>query len=164
MYKQHLLESLEREIKLLKQLAPFIEEGDLEFRPAEKLRSTYELMQYLSGIGATMMRWFILNDLNQEEWIKIREYRKTLSLQNFVERLDEQSEQIKSYFDKFSEEELSTKEIEMPNKEKMLLGPAILNGPLKWLAAYRMELFIYLKMNGKSQLSTKEAWSILQAV
>jgi hypothetical protein len=68
MYKQHLTDNLLREIDLLKNLATHIEADDLEFRPNEKVRSTHELMMYVSGIGATMLRWFIKNDLNPEEW------------------------------------------------------------------------------------------------
>ena len=158
MYKEHLIQSLEREIILLKRLALIIEEKDLDFRPHEKLRSTYELMQYLSGVSSVMLRWFIKNDLNPEAWEKIRAYRKTLTVQNFPERLNEQWEEIQNYMKSISEEDLYTKEVELPSKEKMVLGMAILNAPVKWLAAYRMELFVYLKMNGKTELSTKEAW------
>ena len=158
MYKQHLLFNLEREIILLKQLAVFIEEKDLDYRPNEKVRSTYELMQYLSGIGSIMMRRFVKNDVTPEEREKIMAYRNTLTLGNFQERLDEQWEQIKMYMGEITDEELLTKEIELPWKEKMVLGAAIINTPIKWLAAYRMELFLYLKMNGKSTIGTKDAW------
>ena len=162
MFKQHLLQNLQREIFLLKQLAPFIEERDLDFRPAEKMRSTLELMQYLSGVGATMMRWFVKNDLTPEEWVKIREHRKSLTRENFKERLDEQMEEILMYMNMITEDDLTKKEVELPSKEKMVLGIAIINAPIKWLAAYRYQLFTYLKMNGRPELSTKEAWTVIQ--
>jgi hypothetical protein len=161
MYKQHLLQNLQREIFLLKQLAPMIEERDLDFRPVEKMRSTLELMQYLSGIGSTMLRWFIKNDLTPEEWVKIREHRKTVTRENFKERLDQQMEEIIMYMNMISEEDLNKMEIELPWKEKMILGTAIINCPVKWLATYRMQIFMYLKMNGRHEISTKEAWSIM---
>jgi hypothetical protein len=164
MFKQHLLQNLQREIFLLKQLAGFIEERDLDFRPADKMRSTLELMQYLSGIGATMLRWFIKNDLNPEEWAKIREQRKLVTLDNFKQKLDEQLEQIVMYMDLINEEDLNTKEVELPSKEKMILGTAIINAPIKWLAAYRLQLFTYLKMNGRSDISTREAWTMMSEV
>lgn len=161
MFKQHLLQNLQREIFLIKQLAPFIEEKDLDFRPAEKMRSTLELMQYLSGIGATMLRWFIKNDLNPEEWVKIRAQRKTVTRENFKEHLDQQMEDILLYMNMITEEDLNKMEVELPSKEKMILGTAIINAPIKWLAAYRLQLFTYLKMNGKPELSTKEAWTVI---
>ena len=162
MYKQHLFQNMEREIVLLKQLSKVIEEKDLEFRPQEKLRSVIELMRYLSTIGAVMLRWFIDNDLTPEEWVKIREHQKTVTLQNFAERLDEQLVSIRQYMDRISEEDLLTKEVSLPSKEKMVLASAIINAPVKWLAAYRKELFVYLKLNGHTEMSTKEAWTVME--
>lgn len=159
--KQHLLQNIQREIFLLKQLAPMIEERDLDFRPTEKMRSTLELMQYLTTIGASMFRLFLKNDLTPEEWAKIREYRKGVTRENFKERLDAQMEEIVAYMHSITEEELNTKEVELPSKEKMILGTAIINAPIKWLAVYRMQLFMYLKMNGRHEISTKEAWTIM---
>ena len=160
MYKQQLLFNLEREIVLLKQLSSVIEEKDLSYRPSEKQRSTYELMQYLSGVGSFMFRRFIDNDITPEERQKIMDYRNTLTLANFSDRLDEQLNSIKIYMERISEEDLLTKEIELPWQEKMVLGAAIINAPIKWLAAYRMELFMYLKMNGHTDIGTKEAWVV----
>lgn len=160
MYKLHLLQNIEREYTLLKQLIPLIEEKDLDFKPAEKVRSTLELMQYLSTIGSTMLRWFLINDLTPEEFLKIRQYRQTLTLNDFSDRLDKQLAEIKAYMNAISDEDLMTKEIELPWKEKMILGSAIINCPIKWLATYRMELFLYLKINGRPEISTKEAWQI----
>lgn len=163
MYKQQLLQNLQREIFLLKQLAPFIEERDLDFRPAEKMRSTLELMQYVGGgIGSVMLRWFVKDDLNPEEWAKIREYRKTMTRENFKDFLDKQMEDITMYMNMITEEDLYKKEVALPSKEKMILGTAIINAPIKWLAAYRYQLFTYLKMNGRPELSTREAWHVLQ--
>ncbi len=162
MYKQQLLQNLQREVFLLKQLAPFIEERDLDFRPAEKMRSTLEIMQYVAGIGANMMRWFTKNDLTPEEWAKIREQRKNINRENFKEYLDRQMKDIVMYMDMITEEDLYKKEVELPSKEKMVLGTAIINAPIKWLAAYRYQIFTYLKMTARSELSTKEAWTVMQ--
>ncbi|MBS1636101.1 MAG: hypothetical protein JST26_09310 [Bacteroidetes bacterium] len=163
MYKQHLLENIEREIVLLKQIAPLIEERDLAFRPYEKARSTEELMQYLSGLGAVMLRWMIKNDLTPEAWEKIRAYRKTMTIATFPERLDEQLEQVRAYMNEITEEDLLTKEVALPSKEKMILGKAIINAPIKWMAAYRLQLFVNLKMNGRDAIGTREAWTVLEA-
>lgn len=162
MYKQHLLQNIEREITLLKQLTPFIEEKDLAFRPVEKVRSTFELMQYLSTIGTYMMRHMLKNDINDEARQQYKEYRSTLTRANFNERLDKQLEEIKTYFSEISEEDLLLKEVSLPTREVLPLGAAIINAPIKWLTAYRMELFVYLKLNGHLELSTKEAWTIIQ--
>ena len=164
MYKQHLIDNMERELQLIKKLIPHIEERDLDYRPADKTRSTIELMRYLSNIGSNMLRWFIIDDLTPEEWEKIRAERMTLTIANFGERIDMQMAAIRKYMDMISEQDLMSKEVTLPWKEKMILGSAIINCPVKWLAAYRLQLFLYLKMNGKSELGTKEAWVYEPAV
>jgi hypothetical protein len=162
MYKQHLLFAIEREIDLIKQLGTFIEEKDLAFRPHESVRSTLELMQYLSSIGAYAMRWVWKNDITDEVRQQVRDYRGTLTLANFSERMDEQMNEIRAYMKEISEEDLLHKDALLPTRETLPLGLAIMQTAIKWLTAYRMELFVYVKMNGKPQLSTREAWTVLK--
>lgn len=160
MYKEHLYMNMERELLLLKRHATIIQESDLDYRLTDKTRSTLELMRYLSGVGGTMMRWYIDNDLTKEEWEKINAYRATLTIGNFAERIDEQIQIIRTYMDGVTEHDLLHREIEMPNKEKLPLGAAIMMGPIKWLSSYRMQLFNHLKANGRPELGTPEAWRL----
>src|SRR4051812_42672515 len=109
MYKKHLIENIEREITLLKELIPLIEEKDLQFRPAENIRSTYEILQYLSGVGGFMFRRMIKNDITQEDRDKMVAYRNTLTLANFSERMDEELRTMKMYLSGITEEDLIVK-------------------------------------------------------
>lgn len=161
MYKEHLLLTLRQEIKLLKQLAEKIEPADLDFRPGEKVRSVHELMQYLSWIGASMLRWMIHNDMNPEEWAKVRAYTATVTLENFQARIDEQLALIEGYMAEITDEDLLTREATLPNKAVMPLGAAIMSSALRWLATYRMQLFWTLKLSGKTDLGTRDAWAVL---
>ena len=58
-----------------------------------------------------------------------------MTIATFPERLDEQLEQIRAFMNELTEEDLLTKEATLPSKEKMILGKAIINAPIKWLAA-----------------------------
>jgi hypothetical protein len=158
MYKQHLLRAIEREIYLAKQLAPFIDESKLDFRLSEKTRSLLETMQYLSTIGSVMMQFYD-SGMTKEDWANTAEKNKSVTLQNFAARMDEQQKIIQSYFEKISDDDLLNKEVELFWKEKMPLGLAIMQGPVKWLTTYRMELFKLVKLSGKPEISTKEAWT-----
>jgi hypothetical protein len=158
MYKEHLLHNIEREIILLKRLAEIIEEKDLKFSPGEKVRTTHELMQYLSSIGANMMSWMLDPNFGAEQRKAIREENMTVSIADFSHRLDNQLKKIKESMSSISEEQLLNHEIEMPWKEKMPLGAGIINAPIKFLTNYRMQLFLNLKLNGRPNLGTKEAW------
>jgi hypothetical protein len=160
MYKEHLTKSLLRETNSLKRMAALIEEKDLDYRQAEKIRSTLELMQYLSGIGSVMLRWLIKNDITTEDWAAIRAYRATLTIENFVERIEEQEKEMIEWMNSISEEDLINKIAILPSKEEMPLGAAIINAPIKWLATYRMQLFFNLKANDRPELGTREAWAV----
>ena len=111
-----------------------------------------------------MMRWLIVNDLTKEEREKIAAYRATLTIENFPARLDEQITWIKGYMDQVTEDDLLNKIVELPNKETMPLGAAIINAPIKWLASYRMQLFLHLKMNGRAELNTADAWRVKESI
>ena len=73
--------------------------------------------------------------------------------------MNEQQKIIHSYFEKISDDDLLNKEVELFWKEKMPLGLAIMQGPVKWLTTYRMELFKLVKLSGRAEISTKEAWT-----
>jgi hypothetical protein len=158
MYKQHLLQNIEREITLLKRLATFIEEKDLNFHPGEKVRTTHELMIYLSYIGELSVYWMLNKDMMPEERKAIRESNMHVTIADFPARLDKQWHAIQELFKNISDEDLLNSESEMPWKEKMPLGSALLNSAVKFLTTYRMQLFLNLKLNGRPELSTKEAW------
>jgi hypothetical protein len=157
MYKHHLLQSIDREILLAKQLAPFIDETKLDFRFGEKTRSTIEVMRYLTTIGSSVMQYYA-SGMTDEHWKEINKESKTTTVQNFAERMDEQQKIIHSYFEKISDDDLLYKEVELFWDEKMPLGVAIMQGPLKWLTSYRMELFKLVKLSGGHEISTGVAW------
>ncbi|HLP12940.1 MAG TPA: hypothetical protein VK177_13480 [Flavobacteriales bacterium] len=158
MYKQHLLTNLEREITLLKRLAALIEEKDLDYRPGEKLRSTHELMIYLSYIGELSIYWMLNKDMTPDERKAMRESNMHVTLADFPARIDAQWQRMQDLLKNVTDEQLLTQESEMPWKEKMPLGSALLNSAVKFLTTYRMQLFINLKLNGRPELGTKEAW------
>jgi hypothetical protein len=158
MYKQQLLQNLEREIILLKRQAAMIEPKDLDFRPGPKVRSTHELMQYLSGVGYITLSWLYRNDMPPERRAEFREKNAGVTIEDFPQRLDEQWKNIQALMHEIKEEELTTMEVELPWKEKVMLGTGIINSPIKFLTTYRMQMFWNLKLNGRDEISTKEAW------
>ena len=59
-----------------------------------------------------------------------------------------QKQAIEQFFASTSEATLETKEAKMPGGGTLPLGAGIINGPLKWLAAYKLQLFLYAKATG----------------
>jgi predicted NAD/FAD-binding protein len=76
----------------------------------------------------------------------------------FPAAMEQQKQEILDYFTSVSEETLLTQEAPMPGGFMLPLGAAILNGPAKWLAAYKMQLFLYAKASGATELKTSNLW------
>ncbi|MCC7159475.1 MAG: hypothetical protein IT281_08055 [Ignavibacteria bacterium] len=57
----------------------------------------------------------------------------------------------------FADEDLLSKTVLIPWREKMPLGQAIIETSLKWLTGYKMQLYLYLRMN-KLEVDTGDCW------
>ena len=62
-----------------------------------------------------------------------------------------------------SEDDYNSKMAMLPNRQEIILGSALVNFPLKFITACRMQLFLYLKGNGQSILNTMNCWFGLDA-
>ncbi len=125
------------------------------YRPSEKQRSTVELLRYLAicGIaGATCMaegNWKRFGDFSART--------KEMEADGFPEAMERQKEELEAFFAGLDEATLGTKPAPMPGGGELALGEALLNGPLKWLAAYKLQLFLYAKACG-AEIGTANAW------
>ena len=45
-----------------------------------------------------------------------------------------------------------------PEHQSKGLGTALVDGPLKWLLAYKMQLFLYVKASGATGIGTSNVW------
>ncbi|NNV54199.1 hypothetical protein [Limnovirga soli] len=163
MYKQHLINNIEKEINICRRLYTKIPTDGMNYAPGEGVRSILELLQYLS-IAGTFMPDYWLNknetDFGAFYGLKIATS-KTMPHEQFSTVMDEQIIIIKSLFSQISEDDLLHKEVTYPwSGEKAPLGEAIIATSIKWLAAYKLQLFLYIKLSGNKQLATADAWAL----
>ena len=154
--KEQLVESMVHDCEVSKHLFTKIAAASMEYRPTPQQRSTKELLQYLSicGIGgATCMA-----ENNWDLYAKYSERAQQMEISEFPAAMDRQISELKDLFASLSEEDLDNREAPMPGGGAMPLGAGILNAPAKWLSAYKMQLFLYAKASGASDLSTVNAW------
>jgi len=158
-HKQNLFNVIEKEIELIKTLSAKVTKEILNYTPQEGMRTTLEVMQYLTWCGSSTITFFLLNDPSKakENYISFLENAKSVTYENFKERMDAQLAQIKDSFENISDEDLITKEVELPWKEPMVLGQAIIETTIKWLTGYKMQLYLYMKTNG-IKLNTGDCW------
>jgi len=160
MYKQHLLNNIEKEINICRRLYTKIPPEQMNFRPKEGIRSIFELLQYLGIIGSTMPDYWLKKDaadFNTFFGTKIT-ISKTMPHEQFLTVMDEQMTTIKDLFKQISEEDLFQREIIYPWGGKAPLGEAITATSIKWLSAYKLQLFLFIKLCSNQQLTTPDAW------
>lgn len=158
-HKENLFNVIEKEIELIKALSSKVTKEILPYAPLEGMRTTLEVMRYLTWCGASTITFFLLDDPSKakENYTKFQEEAKSVTYENFKERMDMQFTIIKDCFEKISDEDLISKQVELPWKEPMVLGQAIMETTVKWLTGYKMQLYIYMKQNG-IKLDTGDCW------
>lgn len=165
MYKQHLLNSIEKEIYICRRLYTMIPSDQMDFRPKEGIRSMLELLQYLGITGSLMMSyWLKANDMDFNTFYSARTVAaKLMPHEQFLTVMDEQLAIIKDNFTQISEEDLFQKEITYPwSGSKAQLGEGIIATSIKWLSAYKLQLFLYIKLSGNQILTTADAWELTE--
>lgn len=151
--KEHFVGAIEHEVKVIKHLLDKIPDDKLDYKPTEKQRNLLELLQYLSIMVPAMFKMILTNDYGVfGDYVKKSE---TTTVKNFKERIEESLAEAKSIFGEFSEEELD-KEVEMfgTKQTKRLFLFNVLN----MLAAYKMQLFLYIKAAGNQEIGTSNVW------
>ena len=159
-HKDQLLEAIEDEFKILKHLHSKIPEGKLEFKPAENMRTVFQLLKYVTWCGLATIKSFIEGDEdspNFEMYKELSEAAQNFKSENFNDAMDAQLSSIKKIFDKFNDEELLSRRVMMPFGDKLPLGEAIVKTTIKHMTAYKMQLFLYLKILG-AEINTVNCW------
>jgi hypothetical protein len=160
MYKQHLLNCIEKELNICRRLFTKIPADKMNFRPKEGVRSILELLQYLSFIGSAMPDYWLNKealDMNVYFGTCISQA-KTITPEQFPTIMNEQILKIKAVFEQITEEDLIKKEVTYPWGSKAPLGEAIITTSIKWLAAYKLQLFLFIKLTDDQKLTTADAW------
>lgn len=151
------LQSLKHEMNVCKHLYTKLLPEYLEYRPTPQQRSTFELLQYLSSV-AQVTTTCLIND----DWSGVQQLIDQLKLAEagqFCEAMDRQYETVERMVRDAPESDLTNRMVSLPMRDqKMPLGEALVNFPLKFMTAYKMQLFLYLKSCGRTELSTSNCW------
>ena len=154
--KDQLAQSMLRECDILVHLHSKLRDGALEYQPSAEQRTTLALLRYVAICGAAGIR--CMTEGNWKLFGGYTEQVKEMSGEEFPAAMARQKQEISDFFASVSEETLETQEAPMPGGSTLPLGAAIMNGPLKWLAAYKMQLFLYAKATGAMELKTSNLW------
>ena len=154
--KEDFLASIEHETKILKHVFSKADPAKADDRPAEGIRSTLELMQYLTFCGSVPVQAFL--EGNWSAAAQASEEASSMKFEEFPARLDAQVEKIRGMLAEIPAEEFMTREVPMPWGVDVKLGAGLVDSSLKFLAAYRLQFFNRVKLSGATEMSTMNAW------
>lgn len=155
--KDQLAASLLRDCDIALHLYSKLKPEDADYRPSEKQRTTLDLLRYLSICAAAG-----IDCSAHADWSRFKAFgdrAAAMTFEGFPAAMEAQKAAIEAFFKSVNEEQLETQEAPLPGgRGAATLGLAILNGPQKWLVAYKMQLFLYAKACGHEHLATSNVW------
>lgn len=155
--KDELIGCLQKEVHILLHLSGKVEAGMVDYRPTEKQRSTLELLQYLSMMGPELLKSIRDGAFDMEGWGKAEAAAKALDLQGVKAALAGQMELYAALVGGMSDEEL-VGEVSL-FESKVSRARHIIDFVVCGHAAYRTQLFCYLKACGREELGTMNLWA-----
>jgi len=154
MTKTELIDALQHEIRVLLHLTSKIDRTKLDYRPTSKQRSTIELLKYLSLMGPEMIHSVKKGRFDVEHWVAAGKTADGYGYDQTIETIAQQD--YGKLLADVSEADLR-REIEMFGN-KSSVGAFLVTTVLCGYAAYRTQLFNYLKACGREELTTSNLW------
>lgn len=159
--KSELIGSLQDEVRILLHLARKVEPSMLGYRPTPHQRSTLELLQYLSLMGPTLVRMAQAGTFNVGAWTEREAAAARMSFDEVVEAISRHADEYASLLGGMSDDDFRA-EVHLFGRA-CSRGAFIVNNVLSGCAAYRTQLFLYLKACGRHELSTLNLWAGIDA-
>ena len=155
--KPELIGSLQHEVHILLHLAGKVDRAKLDYRPTPKQRSTLELLQYLTIMGPALIEVAQAGTFDSAAWTARENGAKALDFDQTLAAIAAQKEEYARLLGGMSDADFRT-EIVMFGRPTSR-GAFIVNLVLAGCAAYRTQLFNYLKACGREELNTMNLWA-----
>lgn len=159
--KEELISLLRQEVRILLHLAGKADAAMLDYRPTPKQRSTLELLQYLAIMGPTQIEVIKTGVFDRPTltaaWGPADKRAKAMDFDEAVASIGRLSEEYATEFDAWTDEDFRAT-VDMFGKPSSR-GSLVINLVLSAHAAYRTQLFCYLKSCGREELSTMNLWA-----
>jgi len=159
--KSELLASLQNEVRILLHLASKIDRAKLEYRPTPKQRSTIELVKYLTMMGPALVQAIKAGHFDADVWTAAERTGELRDLDQSLAAIAAHTDRYAMLLADVSDTDLRA-EIEMFG-DTATRGAFLVNLVLCGCAAYRTQLFLYLKASGREELSTTNLWAGVDA-
>ena len=160
--KSELIASLQNEVRILLHLAAKIDRGKLDYRPTPRQRSTIELLKYLSMMGPTVIQYANAVTPDPNLWPEAVKAADARNFDQTIEAIAAQKDVYARILGEMSDADFRA-EVNDFGGNKTSRGALIVNIVLCGCAAYRTQLFLYLKACGCEELGTMNLWAGVDA-
>jgi hypothetical protein len=160
--KSELIASLQGEVRILLHLAGKVDRAMLDYRPTPKQRSTLELLRYQSIMGPIFVRYTMTGSQDPNLW---NDAVKAADARDFDQTVAAIAAQHDEYASLLSDASDADFRVEIPsmNGGTTTRGSMLVDLVLCGCAAYRTQLFLYLKACGREELGTMNLWAGVDA-
>jgi hypothetical protein len=155
-----LIGTLQQEVRILLHLAGKVEGEMLGYRPTPRQRSTLELLQYMAIMGPTQLAVIEQGTFERATlsatWSPAEAAAKQMSFEQAVAAIGQLSDEYARRLGAWTDADFR-KDVDVFGRKSsrgLLVITQVLNGH----AAYRTQLFLYLKACGREELSTMNLW------
>jgi len=159
--KSELIASLQHEVRILVHLMGKIDRAMLDYRPTPKQRSTIELLKYLTIMGPALVQAAKTGGFDPAVWTAAEKAAQARNFDETVAAIAAHSDAYTKLLGDMSDADFRA-EVDMFGN-KTTRGAFIVNMVLCGCAAYRTQLFMYLKACGREELSTMNLWAGVDA-
>jgi len=159
--KDEVIAQLQKEVRILLHLASKLDRAMLDYRPTPKQRSAIELLRYLTAMGPILVRSIKAGTFDVEAWQAQTAKASAADFDQVVAMIAAQESEYANLLASWTEADFRGS-IEMFGRSSTRaswLLELVLNG----CAAYRTQLFCYLKSCGREELSTANLWQGVDA-
>jgi len=160
--KEELIGSLQNEVRILLHLAGKIDRNKLDYRPTPKQRSTMELLQYLVVMGPQLVKEIKAGAFDPPGWTEASNQAKAMNFDQVLKAIEQQAGVYGDLLAGFSDQDFRS-QIDLFGNGKTSKGSVLVNLVLAGCAAYRTQLFLYLKAGGREELNTMNLWGGVDA-
>jgi hypothetical protein len=154
--KSELIDSLRHEVRILLHLAGKIEPSMLDYRPTPTQRSTLELLQYLSMMGPGIIDAARGGTFDPAAWTVAEKAASGRAVDQALAAIAALADGYAASLGAMSDADLAAEVA--PFGHPSSRGAFIVNYVLSGHAAYRTQLFCYLKACGRTELGTINLW------
>lgn len=160
--RQELLTALQTEVRIVVHLAGKIDRSTLDYRPTPKQRSTLELLRYISMMGPTYLEYIKSGSTDGGIWAAATAAADARDFDQTVAAIAAQHDGYAAMLADLSDADFRATTMGADGSPSTK-GAVLVTGVLCGCAAYRTQLFLYLKACGREELSTMNLWAGIDA-